>query len=105
MEIRIYTDNPSELRRIIFEKIENEEFKTWHIREIKGRSYLTHSGQWEDSAFLDLVIAEDELNVKIVFWTNQKFPDSYTQGIYLGRFTEALLNHFNQHYNSFEIFY
>lgn len=105
MKIEIYTQNPTSLSARIFEKAENGDLRTWNIRKSKnGEQFLTHASQWKDAALIQLIPNGGNLTVTICWWENSE-PEDYTKCIYLGRFSEALLNHFNGYFTSFETFY
>jgi hypothetical protein len=107
MRIEIRSLNPTQLLANIFEKTETDVLKTWEIRKYSNEKYLTHKGQWLDEALLKFSIKNDEnrLHVSISWLTNNEMPKKITKGIYLGRFSEALLNHFSEEFSSFETFY
>lgn len=107
MRIEVKTENPTQLMANIFQKTEEDVLKTWEIRKYSNEKYLTHKGQWLDEALLKFSIKNDEKRIVItISWlTNKEMPTEITKGIYLGRFSEALLNHFNKEFSSFETFY
>lgn len=108
MRIEIFTIRPEILKSKIFKKVGDGDLRTWKLEENSEKERLiTHTGQWKDDALLTFVshLNQNKLVVNITWWSKNQEPDSYTKGIYLGRFSEALLNHFNEHYTSFEIFY
>lgn len=108
MRIEIYTTNPENLKSKIFEKAKSGELSTWKLRNTSNKEKrLTHKGQWKDKAILKLIAnpTENKLSVNIRWWEENDEPDDATKGIYLGRFSEALLNHFNRFFTSFETFY
>lgn len=96
MKIIISTKTPAVLQTAIFQKTKDEELETWELIKVNNGLRLTHTpAQFYKMALLkfDILDKEDKLVVTIRWFTNQE-PTNEVKGIYLGRFVEALLNHF-----------
>lgn len=107
MEIRINCENPSALKNKIIKDAEDGELRTWEIRigKISGK-ILTHSAdQYEDKALL--VLSPDEKNSllkgNLKKWKDTDQLDYSIEAIYIGRFAQAILTHYEQFFNDIRI--
>src|SRR5688572_12905810 len=107
MKIEIHTQNPHRLLEKIKKDIANESIKTWSIvKSAKGGEFLTHTpDQWFKKALLGWSFGSNpgRLILTVTNFTNS-IPDEYTKGLYIGRFTEELLEHYRPDFSKLEIF-
>lgn len=104
MKIFAYTADPKALYDAINYKIEKEKLKTWEIKldSEKDIHYNHTPDQWSDRALIKPILQKDYLEFKITWWKNNK-PEKDTKGYYLGRFTEILMVHFRDLFDSLKI--
>src|ERR1035441_2069015 len=107
MEIRIYCKNPSALKNKIFKESEEGELRTWEIRKgKKNGKILTHTAdQYEDKALLVLTPDEENSVLKghLVKWEESVELAYAIEAIYIGRFAQAVLTHYEQDFNYINI--
>lgn len=107
MEINIMCDNPMSVKEKIFQDSENKVLKTWVIRNGKEHGkILTHTaGQYEDKALL--VLTPDEknhiLNGRIIKWADTDELEYAIKAIYIGRFAQAVLTHYERDFKGIQI--
>jgi len=103
MKIEVHTvasTTPEKLWLKIKKFIEEEKIKTWVlVKSDQDVEYITHTpsgGQWYQKALIkDSVLTIPLRLVLTVTWfSNLPHPNEYTKGLYIGRFTEQLLEHF-----------
>ena len=112
MKIEVHTVagiTPEKLWVKIKKHIDEEKIKTWvFVKDSKGVEFLTHttsSGQWDNKALLkESFLANPSRLVFSVNWFSKSVPDEYTKGLYIGRFTEELLEHFRTDFIKLETF-
>jgi len=107
MRIEIHTNRAKELLNKIFEDIENDNIKTWSIcKDAANNKYLTHTPpQWFKKALLNFSTGSNPNRLIFeVTWYKNSNPDNYTKSLYIGRFTEELLEHYSSYYSKLEIF-
>ncbi|TDE03742.1 hypothetical protein [Flavobacterium hiemivividum] len=104
MIIKIYTDNPGDLNKLINKKINDGDLKTWDIiKNDKGEILYTHTpDQWNEKAMPKPSIKSDHIAFEIRWW-NKNEPDYTTKGYITGRFIEILMVHFRKHFTYLEI--
>jgi hypothetical protein len=107
MEIRINCKNPSVLKNKIIKDSEDGELRTWDVRTGNNvGKILTHTAdQYEDKALL--VLTPDEKNNvlkgHLTRWEKSAELDYAIKAIYIGRFAQAVLTHYEQYFNDIEI--
>lgn len=107
MKIEIHTSDPSGLWKKIKKDIEDKKIKTWMIVQDSGNTeYLTHSpDQWVKKALLHPTTTNNPTRLMFtVTWFSNSEPTEYIKGLYIGRFTEELLEHYRSNYTKLEIF-
>ena len=111
MKIEVHTatsTTPEKFWLKIKKFIQEEKIKTWLIIKETEDEYLTHTpvgGQWHKKALLDpSVSASPSRLVFTITWYNNSVPNEYTKGLYIGRFTEELLEHFRTDFIKLETF-
>lgn len=107
MKIEIHTDTPLSLWKKIKKDISDNKIKTWIIVfSGAGEELLTHvPPQWFKKALLKPSI--DEKPNRLIFtvtWFTGENPNQYTKGLYVGRFTEELLEHYYKDFVKIETF-
>ena len=107
MQIEIHTNNPAALWTKIKKDITAGEVKTWKVvLDANKTEYLTHTPeQWLNKALLipSTAISPNRLILKITWWTTS-VPNEYTKGLYIGRFTEELLEHYRNDFSKLETY-
>lgn len=110
MKIEVHTvatTTPEKLWAKIKKYITDEKIKTWEIvKSVNGVEYLTHTpAQWYKKALLkESFLITPSCLVLTVTWFENSVPDEYTKGLYVGRFTEVLLEHFRADFIKLETF-
>ncbi|MCP9750372.1 hypothetical protein [Ferruginibacter sp. HRS2-29] len=113
MRIEINTTpdiSPLDLWNKIKAKIRDNIVRTWEIvRDGDGKEALTHvtsSQQWYRKAALKPTINTNpsRLFLRIIALPDEVIPDHYTQALYIGRFTETLMEHFSTDFIKLETF-
>ncbi|MDB5013265.1 MAG: hypothetical protein JWQ25_1467 [Daejeonella sp.] len=107
MKIEIHTSAPLSLWMKIKEDISNKKIKTWVVvLNGAGEELLTHiPAQWFKKALLKPTIGEKPNRLILtVTWFIGENPDQYTKGLYVGRFTEELLEHYYKDFLKIETF-
>ena len=106
MKIEAITKKAEALYNVINKAIEDDELKTWEILKDKdGNVLYSHSPeQWSGTAMLKPILEEEKLILKLVSWKGKDEPTIATKGYITGRFTEALLVHFNKHFTQLNTF-
>jgi hypothetical protein len=112
MKIEVHTvgtTTPEKLWVKIKKYIAEEKIKTWvFVKNDKGVELLTHTpagGQWHKKALLkESLLTTPSRLVFTVIWFTDSVPDEYTKGLYIGRFTEELLEHFRADFSKLETF-
>lgn len=105
MKIIAHTKNKQELYKSINSKINNDELKTWEIKEDSEGNFLyNHSPlQWTDKVLLKPTGHQNGLQFDVKWWKNNQEPDEATKGYIIGRFTEILMVHFRNLFELIEI--
>lgn len=107
MRIEIHTKaNPDKLLSTIVKEIKEKKIKTWSIVNANSSEYFTHNPeQWLKKALLkpSLGTLPNRL-ILTVNWYENSVPDEYTKGLYIGRFTEELLEHYKEDFTKLETF-
>ena len=107
MRIEIHTNAATALWNKIKNAINDEEIKTWSIvKDSSSNEYLTHNPpQWFKKALLEHSILTTPNRLKLnVTWFKGDVPNEYTKGLYIGRITEELLEHFKSDFSKLETF-
>ena len=112
MKIEVHTvssTTPEKLWAKIKKHIEEDKIKTWvFVKDATGVEYLTHTpagGQWHKKALIkESFLSTPSRLVLTVTWFSDSIPDEYTKGLYIGRFTEQLLEHFRTDFIKLETF-
>jgi len=107
MRIEIHTANASTLWSKIKKDIVDENIKTWSIiQNNKNQDFLTHKpAQWYKKALLEPSTATNPTRLILtVNWFTNDVPNEYTKGLYVGRFTEELLEHYRASFSKLETF-
>lgn len=107
MRIEIHTTNPAALLAKIKKDIQDEKIKTWEfVPTSNSGEVLTHKPpQWYKKAILIPTTGTNPSRLILnVNWYSGKEPDEYTKGLYIGRFTEELLEHYRNSYSKLETF-
>jgi hypothetical protein len=108
MRIEVYTKgNPDALLTKIKKDITDKKIKTWSIvQNAKKEDFFTHNPeQWFKKALLQPSIASNPNRlIFTVNWFTNSAPTEYIKGLYIGRFTEELLEHYRQDYSKLETF-
>lgn len=107
MKIEVYTANPAGLLGKIKKNIADQQIKTWSlVYDANKVEYLTHNPeQWNKKALLkpSIVTLPDRL-ILTVTWFANSIPTEYVKGLYIGRFTEELLEHYRKDFTKLETF-
>ena len=102
MKITIPTPKGAALKKKILEAVEDETLKTWEARGDQAE-HLTHKPeQWYDKVLLGFTVTKTALEID-TYWWKGNVPDEDVKGYYIGRFTEALLVHFRDDFETFTI--
>lgn len=107
MEIRINCKNPSALKNEIIKDAEDGVLRTWEVRSSKvSGKILTHTAeQYEDKALL--VLTSDEINNvlrgHLTKWEKSDELDYAIKAIYIGRFAQAVLTHYEHSFCDIKI--
>ena len=110
IEIHTLALTPKELWEKIKKFIKEEKIATWKIViGSKGTEFLTHStssDQWFEKALLkhSILTEPSRLVLTVTWYGNRDEPDEYTKGLYVGRFTEQLLEHFKSDFTKLVTF-
>jgi hypothetical protein len=113
MKIEVHTVaaiTPEKLWAKVKKYIAEEKIKTWvFVKNDKGVEFLTHTpanGQWHKKALLkeSFLTNPARLVLTVTWFTNLPIPNEYTKGLYIGRFTEELLEHFRADFSKLETF-
>ncbi len=110
MKIEVHTvaaTTPEKLWAKIKKYIAEEKIKTWAIvKDANGAEYLTHTPvQWYKKALLKESFSTNPSRLVLsVTWFTDSVPNEYTKGLYIGRFTEELLEHFKTDFIKLETF-
>lgn len=108
MRIEIHTTgSPGALWTNIKKDIADEKIKTWSIvYNTNNEERLTHKPeQWFKKALLKPTTGTNpDRLILTVTWFTSSVPDEYTKGLYLGRFTEVLLEHYREDYSKLETY-
>jgi hypothetical protein len=107
MRIEIYASNPTDLLTKIKRDIKSEKIKTWSlIPDSDGNEYLTHNPtQWFKKALLQPAVKANPTRLILtVNWFSNSAPTEYIKGLYVGRFTEELLEHYRADFSKLETF-
>ncbi|MCP9752353.1 hypothetical protein [Ferruginibacter sp. HRS2-29] len=104
----VVTTTPEKLWLKIKKLIHEEKIKTWLVVKEAEGEFLTHTpagGQWYKKALLEPSVSTSPARlVFTVNWYNTSVPNEYTKGLYIGRFTEELLEHFRTDFSKLETF-
>jgi hypothetical protein len=107
MRIEIHSSNPTALLTKIVKDIKEGNNKTWSIVSDANKvEYFTHTpDQWLGKALLKPTTAStpDRLILSVTWYANS-IPNQYTKGLYIGRFTEQLLEHYSKDFTKVETF-
>lgn len=108
MKIEIFTiSTPSTLLDKIKKDITDKKIKTWSIvKDANNNEYFTHNPeQWFKKALLKPSTSTNpnRLILAVTWYTNQE-PSEYIKGLYIGRFTEELLEHYRKDFSKLETF-
>lgn len=112
MRIEVHTisgTTPQQLWQKIKKDVKDEKIKTWVIvKDDKGVEYLTHTpegGQWHRKALIvESFLTNPSRLVLKVNWFKNLVPDEFTKGLYIGRFTEQLMQDFTKDFIKLETF-
>jgi len=113
MKIEVHTvatTTPEKLWGKIKKHVVEEEIKTWVVvKDDKGVEYLTHTppgGQWYRKALIkeSFLTMPSRLVLTVTWFTDLPVPDEYTKGLYIGRFTEQLMQDFTKDFIKLETF-
>lgn len=108
MKIEVFTPGtPSVLLDKIKKDIVDKKIKTWSIvKDANNNYYLTHNPeQWFKKALLHPSTASNPNRLILtVIWYNNQEPSEYIKGLYIGRFTEELLEHYRKAFSKLETF-
>ena len=107
MQITINCQTPSSSKNKIIEDVEEGELRTWEVRTgNKSGKILTHcANQYEDKSLLVLTPDEEskQLIITLTKWKSADEPDYAVKAIYIGRFTQAVLSHYGEHFTTIEL--
>lgn len=107
MKIEIHTYSPAQLLAKIKKDISDKKIKTWAIiQDANKNEYLSHiPEQWFKKALLNPSIGANpsRLILTVTWYTNSE-PIEYIKGLYIGRFTEELLEHYKKDFSKLETF-
>ena len=108
MKIEIHTLNSTALWDKIKKDITDKKIKTWSIvQDANKNEYLTHNPeQWLNKALLKPSTATNPIRLilTVVNWFTNSEPTEYIKGLYIGRFTEELLEHYRKDFTKLETF-
>jgi len=104
MKITIPTTAGTALKKAIFDAVEDETLRTWEVRTDNNNvEFLTHKPeQWYDRTLLRFTVKKDVLLIDTTFWKS-KGADKVSDGYFIGRFTEVLLVHFSDDFDTFTV--
>jgi len=107
MEIRINCGNPSILKNKIIIDAEDGVLRTWEVcsGKINGK-ILTHTADQYGNKALLVLTPDDENNVlkgHLTKWENSDDIDYAIKAIYIGRFAQAVLTHYEQSFKDINI--
>lgn len=107
MRIEIHSSNPTALLTKIKKDIKDEKVQTWGVvYDANKDEFFTHTpDQWLKKALLKPTISTvpNRLILTVTWYTNS-VPNEYTKGLYIGRFTEQLLEHYSKDFSKLETF-
>ncbi|MFZ1528904.1 MAG: hypothetical protein WAT19_09140 [Ferruginibacter sp.] len=108
MKVEVFSINtPASLFDKVKTDIVDKKIKTWSIvKDANNNEYLTHNPeQWFKKALLKPSTASNpnRLILTVTWYTNQE-PTEYIKGLYIGRFTEELLEHYRKDFSKLETF-
>ncbi|MFN3300570.1 MAG: hypothetical protein ACK41Z_10265 [Sediminibacterium sp.] len=112
MRIEIHTvasTTPQKLWEKIKKDVKEEKIKTWvFVKDTNAVEYLTHTpagSQWHKKALLKESFATNPSRLVLkVTWFSDSVPDEYTKGLYIGRFTEQLMQDYTKDFIKLETF-
>ena len=107
MRIEIHTPDPSSLFAKIKRDITTAKIKTWSIvLDADKKEYLTHKpDQWFKKALLRPSLGTiPQRLILTVTWFSNSLPSEYIKGLYVGRFTEELLEHYKTEFSKLETY-
>ena len=112
MKIEVHTltgTTPQKLWEKIKKDVEAEKIKTWvFVKDNKGTDYLTHTlpgGQWHKKALLEeSFLTNPSRLILTITWFSNSVPDEFTKGLYIGRFTEQLMQDYTKDFIKLETF-
>lgn len=92
-KIKVETDDPQSLLKSITQSISNNKIATWEIDN--EHDFVYTANQWRDQAWISHPhLTQTQMTFKII--ESKTTPMSATiRGIYLGRFCEMLITHFD----------
>lgn len=116
MNYKIKSEDASQKLATLIECVKNgadsEErgIETWKHKQGKHGDLLIHTAdQWADKGYIKCTILDNDRNDTIVvafkYWSDcdEEIKSPYDEGIILGRFTELLLNHFQNLITKIEV--
>lgn len=106
MRIIANSNSPDLLLRMINDKIQENELKTWEIIKTKGGIVYNHKpAQWSEKALIKPTSYPniEEVHFEIVFWKDENEPDESIKGYLIGRFTEILMVQFRDYFDTLKI--
>lgn len=107
MRIEIHSTNPIALLSKIKKDINDHKIQTWDVvKDNNQNDYFTHNPeQWFKKALLESKTASSPSRLILtVTWFTKSIPNEYTKGLYIGRFTEQLLEHYSKDFSKLETF-
>jgi hypothetical protein len=106
MRIEIHSLNPTALLTKIKKDINDGNNKTWSIVKLSNGEFFTHTpDQWLGKALLESITETDPNRLILrIRWYANVIPNQYTKGLYIGRFTEQLLEHYGDDFSKLETF-
>lgn len=102
MSLMLETQDPKELVQLIIKEIASGQIATWQYEKGKGFTHTTSSDQWEDRAYLIPKSNGNKLYFGIRMPKNEE-DSAIVYGVYLGRFAEMLLSHFDNYFEKLVI--
>jgi hypothetical protein len=103
MAMMVFTSRPRALKNMIEKALAAGDLKTWSQEAEGAIVHDTSSGQWVDSAKLYLeIIPDTALLVRIEGPSSENMKVS-SYAVYLGRFAEMLLTHFDKSFSMIQI--
>lgn len=98
--VSVSTSNPSGLLQAIKKAIDDKEITTWSYD--KDGDFIHEAAQWKDKAFLRPSLGQTQLNFSFYLYKNTSLAEDVL-GVFHGRFTEMLVNHFEGVFSSIAI--